>query len=534
MIKLLIADDEHIVIESIKFIIEKYVDDVEIIGCARSGREAIEMAMDLKPDVVFMDIRMPGINGIDAIYKIKATNNDTKFVIITAYEYFEYAKEAVNLGVVEYLLKPINKDKVIKVLKEVNKTISLKREAIQREILLKEKINKLLPILEGQFIYSQLFNGGVIRDLAFYEEIFNIKLKKGYVMMAIVDDFTSSEKEENLKNSLEKQKFFDVFSFELKSLTNCLIGPPLLDRIVAYVPCKETIDLYEIRNFSIEIATKIIQRINRNINIDYKIGVGRRYDIENFSKSYNEAYMAISVSNEEVVTHFEDIVLSLNKIDSYPLNEEKKLIYNIMTGDLKGAVDVFEEIFLWITLNHNKDIDKIKSSLLELLIVVQRALPYKVTAKDISSQSFLTHILKIHDIRNLKISYINYLKNIIITVQNSREMELNGLISKAIEYINENYHKNISLDDVAKEINMSYHYFSKFFKNSIGKNFVDYLIELRIEKSKEILKDPNISIKEACYKIGYSDPNYFSKIFKKITGMTPTDYRMKSVSQEVI
>ena len=108
------------------------------------------------------------------------------------------------------------------------------------------------------------------------------------------------------------------------------------------------------------------------------------------------------------------------------------------------------------------------------------------------------------------------------------------MISKAIHYIQENFHENISLDDVAKEINMSYHYFSKFFKESIGTNFVDYLTELRIVKSKEMLKDSGVSIKEICNEIGYSDPNYFSKTFKKVTGMTPTEYRTNLVSQEVI
>ncbi|WIF94906.1 response regulator transcription factor [Caminicella sporogenes] len=534
MISLLIADDEHIVIESIKFIIDKYVDDVQIVGCARSGREVIELALDLKPDVIFMDIRMPGINGIDAIRKIKSTNNDTKFVIITAYEYFEYAKEAVNLGVFEYLLKPINKDKVIKVLDKLNKNISLKREAIQREIILNEKINKILPVLEGQFIYSHLFNSDSIRDLQFYEEIFSMNLKRGYVIMAIIEDFTNLTKEENIKKSLQKQKFFDIFSLELKSITKCLIGPPLLDRIVAYIPCKESEDSYGARNLSIEIATKIAERINRNIDIDYKVGVGRIYSIDNFSKSYNEAYMATSVSNGEIIIHFEDIALTIDKEDIYPLKEEKKLIQKIMTGDVNGALEVFEEIFLWISMNYKEDIDSLKSSLLELLIGLQRAVPYEIVKKNFSDQKFLIDFLKINDIGNIKISYTNHLKKIIENVKKTREKELSGLIAKAIKYIEDNYNKNISLNDVAKEINMSYHYFSKFFKDSIGKNFVDYLTELRIEKSKELLKDFDISIKEISYEIGYSDPNYFSKIFKKVTGMSPTDYRIKLTSQEVI
>lgn len=513
MIRLLIADDEYIVIESIKYILEKYVSDVEVVGTASSGREAIEKAIDLKPDVIFMDIRMPGINGIDAIKQIKATNMDVKFIIITAFEYFEYAKEAVNLGVYEYILKPINKEKVIKTINNINQTISLKREAIQREIILKEKINKIIPHMEGQFIYTQLFNGDSIRDIDFYEDIFNMKLDFGYVIIGIVDDIKGLRKEDNFKNSLDKQKFYDVFSLEIKNLTKCLIGPPLLDRTVAYIPCNQEMDNYEIRNTSIDIANRLAKRINKSINISYKIGVGRSYSIENFSKSYNEACMAVTASKNDIITHFEDIVLSLNKVDFYPSNKEKDLINKILMGDVRGALDIFDEIFWILSLNYNRDIDRIKSTLIELLIIIQRGVPYNIEDNEISEHSFLIYILKINDVRDLKISFANHLENIIINIANLREKELSGLISKAIKYINNNYKKNISLDDVAKEVNMSYHYFSKFFKESIGKNFVDYLTELRIDKSKKILKNNNSSIKEICYEIGYSDPNYFSKIF---------------------
>jgi two-component system response regulator YesN len=534
MIKLLIADDEYLVIESIKFIIEKHVPGVEIVGTAMSGREVIEKAFDLKPDVIFMDIRMPGINGIDAIRQIKNTNNDIIFVIITAYEYFNYAKDAVNLGVHEYLLKPINKQRLVETIQHIADILSVKREAIQREILLKEKIDKIIPHMEGQFVYSQLFNGRVIRGIEFYEEIFSMKLQHGYVMMAMVDDFESDIKEENLKNSLYQQSFYDFFSLELKNIYPCLIGPPLLDRIVAYMPVNQDIDAYEARNMSMDIAMKLMERIHRSTKIRYKIGIGRMYDIEYFSKSCNEAYTAASVSENDGVAHFEDIVFHLEKVDTYPINKEKVLIDRVLTGNISGVLEVFEEIFWWLSTHYNDDIDKIKSKLLELLIVLKRAIPYDLEESSMTQQSYFTDILKIHHVNALKTSYLNHLKNMTSRIDDLKERELSGLIAKSIKYIHENFHRNISLDDVAKEVNMSYHYFSKFFKDSVGKNFVDYLTERRIEKSKEILKDGAVSIKEVCYQIGYSDPNYFSKIFKKITGITPTEYRAITLSQEVI
>jgi len=534
LIKLLIVDDEHIVLESIKFIVEKYVNHVEIVGTANTGREAIEKAWVLKPDVIFMDIRMPGINGIDAIRQIKESYNDVFFVIVTAYEYFNYAKEAVNLGVHEYLLKPLNKNKVIETLNNIGEIVQLKRQAVQREMLLKEKINKIIPHMEGQFIYSQLFNGRAIRDIDFYEDIFGFGIGHGYVLMAMVEERITAEREENLKDSLAKQKLYDLFSCELKDISPCLIGPPLLDRVVAYIPVESGTDGYEIRNKSISIAAKIGERIQRSTDIPFKIGVGRSYDMVNFSKSCNEAHMAASVSYDEIVTHFEDITLSQPKEDSYPVYKEKVLIHKMITGDVRGALEVFEEIFWWLSENYRGDLDKIKSNLIELLIVIKRGVPVDIRENDIFEKNYLMKMLKIQDDVELRTSYLDYLKSFMANIEEFRQQELSGLISKAIKYIHEKYHENISLDDVAKEINMSYHYFSKFFKESVGKNFVDYLTELRIVKSKDMLKDSGISIKEICNEIGYSDPNYFSKTFKKVTGMTPTEYRTNLVSQEVI
>lgn len=535
MMKLLIADDEYLVTDSIKYIAEKYVRSVEVVGTASTGREAIEKAMELKPDIVFMDIHMPGIDGIEAIRRIKATNSDIVFVIITAYEYFNYAKDAVTLGVHEYILKPLNRNKVVDTINEICALITARREAVQREILLKEKMNKVIPHLEGQFIYSQLFDGKVVKDIGFYEEIFSMNIRNGYVMMAIVDDAAEGQgKEESIKTSLAKQKFYDIFSMELKNISQCLIGPPLLDRVAAFVPVAKHTDNYEVRNMSIGIASKLAERINRDLGIGYRIGIGRCYGIENFSRSCNEAYMAASVSESGSVTHFEDIIASDRRMDTYPTNQEKILIDRLLSGDEDGALGAFEGIYLWLTMSYKEDLDRIKSKLIELIYIIKRAVPYSIEEDSFKDQRFLNGVLKVQNSGELKLRCVDYLKFIISGMEESRQKELNGLVSKVKKYVGENYNKDIGMDDVAKETNLSYHYFSKFFKESTGKSFVEYLTELRVEKSKEFLGSTNYSIKEICYKIGYSDPNYYCKIFKKVTGMTPTEYRVNLVPQEVM
>ncbi len=523
MIKLLIADDEPIVISSIRFIVEKYVDGVEVVGSARSGKEAIEKALELKPDVLFMDIHMPGINGIEAIRRIQEHHPDIIFVIITAYEYFQYAKEAVNLGVSEYLLKPINKNSIIKTLQEAGTVIRSRRDRLKQETALVEKISKILPHMEGQFIYSRLLQSELVEDLDFYEDLFGMKLTSGYVMVAVLDNPGTKSKEESLVSSLMKQELYENFSMALKSVSSCLIGLPLFDQIVVYIPGRGSTDAYEDRNCAIEIAKAVMEKTGDG----YRVGIGRKYHLEHFYESYQEACMAANFSGGDRITHFEDIQLYKPEPEPYPYAREEMLLHKFMLGDLQGALALFEDLYTWLSLNYRNDHQRIKSKLIELFILTRRTVP--ATGARSEENDFLHHLLKTDNIFEIKIEYVNYLKSTVTQLQECRKKELNGLTLKATQYIEENYCNNISLDDVARHVNMSYHYFSKFFKESTGINFMDYLTDLRIKRAKEFLTETGLSIKAVSYETGYSDPNYFSKIFKKHTGLTPTEYRHNAV-----
>ena len=528
MIKLLIADDEYLVLDSLKMIITKNMVDVDIVGTASSGREAVEKAIELKPDVIFMDIHMPGIDGMEAIRQIKAANSNALFVIITAYEFFDYAKDAINMGVSEYLLKPINKGKVIETLNNLNTVINQKRKLLLREVELKERINRIIPVIEGQFISYQLFNLGTVREIEFYEDIFNMNLRQGYAITVLLDNFECKAKEDNFKLSLDKQSFYESFYMELKRQCPCLIGNPLLDRITAFIPANEGVDDYEIRNLSIKIGKKLMERVKVGENFKYRIGIGRKYEVGSFYKSCNEAYMAASVPSGQAIMHFEDITPSNNVLDTYPLHKETSFANRMLTGNIHGAKETFKDLYFWLINNYGEDIDRIKSKLIDLLFVIEKALPYKVDVFAKSKQVYILSILKIYSKEELEAQFIHIITELAIEIQEQIRSEIDGIIPTVLKYLNNNYSENITLDDAAKSVNLSYHYFSKIFKDEVGKNFIDYLTELRIEKSMKFLENQRLSIKEVCHKIGYNDPNYYCKIFKKVTGMTPTEFRAVS------
>lgn len=525
MLKLLIADDEYLVLDSIKMIVSKNVKDVGVVATASTGREAIEKAISFNPDIVFMDIHMPGIDGIEAIRQIKKVNNDTLFVIITAYEYFDYAKEALNLGVFEYLLKPINKNKLIETLNNIKVNLDKKRGNLTREIELKEKMNGIIPSLEAQFISNKLFNIGTFTDMKFYENVFSMNLKQGYAIAVLLEGLDSKGKENSLKLNFKKQSFYDVFNMKLKSLCACLIGNPMIDRIIVFIPTNGEEESDETREKSIDIGKKVIEKIKGLSDLKYQIGIGRKYKAENFGKSCNEAYIAASKSQNGSVTHYEELILSKNNFDTYPFHKENAFSNSILTANIKEAKETFLEIYVWLTSAYGQDIDRIKSKLMELLFIIDKNLPYKLKELDELKQVLILSILKINNKDELRTQFIVYLSDLAKEIQNQRKGDIYGIIPMVLDYLNKNYYHDISLNDVAKSVNLSYNYLSKVFKDEIGKSFIDYLTELRIDKSMKLLANENISIKEICQKNGYNDPNYYAKAFKKITGMTPTEYR---------
>ncbi|WP_027307832.1 response regulator [Caloramator sp. ALD01] len=527
MLKVLIVDDEYLVLEYIKMIIEKNFDDVKIVDTAATGREAIEKAIQTKPDIVFMDIHMPGINGIEAIRQIKSTNSDIFFVILTAYEYFDYAKEALNLGVFEYLLKPINKLKLIETINNLKTAIEKRRRNIMLEVELKERINNIVPFLEGQFIAYKMFNIGTLNDVGFYENVFNMSLRQGYVMSVSLEGDGRLVGNTTLKDKYDKQNFYDLFKIKLKSIVPCIISNPLSDRIVAFIPTDEDEDEF-VKYKSIETAKKFEEKIKGASNLKYKIGIGRNYSIENFNKSCNEAYIASSINNGQTIVHYEDINPNTQKDDVYPWNLETAFLNCIVSGDFNGAKEAFKSIYVWLSNAYVNDIYKIKTKLIELAFNVDKVIPYKLDNINTLKQAFVLTVLKEEDINEIRKSFLQYISDISLEIQNRKQEQVDDIISKVLEFINKNYKEDISLQDAAQHVNISYHYLSKIFKNEIGKGFTDYLTELRIEKSMQLLSNRNMSIKEICQEIGYNDPNYYCKIFKKITGMTPTEYRASS------
>ena len=185
MYKIMLADDDGIVIDSLKFIIEKEFPGDCVVEYAKTGRSVIELAEGFRPDIAVMDIQMPGINGIDAMREIREANAHTVFIIMSAYDKFDYAKEAINLGVLEYLNKPVEREKIVQVLRRAMGMIDRDREKRSQDLLIREKMETVIPIIENGLIQNLLYHEHFEEDIDNFRNLLGIREEYAY-MAALV------------------------------------------------------------------------------------------------------------------------------------------------------------------------------------------------------------------------------------------------------------------------------------------------------------------------------------------------------------
>lgn len=529
MYKLLIVDDEQIVLDSVKFIVENYMGNSLLTETARSGREAIEKAEVFRPDIVIMDIKMPGISGLDAIADIKKFHSGALYIVVTAYEKFDFAKEALHLGALDYINKPLSRGKLVEAIENAIRIKDAERRKLDVELELKEKMAFILPVLESGFIYSMVFSDDHTVEMESFKKILDIDGAGGYVMTVEFGEERGSDGIANkIGTSIKSQKLHPMLRDAIKESCTCITGPVMLNRIISYVPCDCDTEEYRQRIDALETAAGIYKKLRAVAGtVDFYIGIGKCYrELGNIYKSYEESLKAIGYASAGGVFHINDIPLERSFNKSYPENQEKILLKNITSGETEPCLMAFDHIFEWLKEEYGGNKQEIASCLTELVVLIGRiAKEYGTADGNAAGKDYLNEFLSIEDTTALKTWLKNRIRRICEEISLIREKKLSGVIVSAREYISNNYSKEITLEDVSREVNVSPNYFSKLFKDETGSNFIDYLTMLRMEKAKKLLSDSRYVNKEICYHIGYSDPNYFSRIFKKIVGVTPTEYR---------
>jgi len=489
MYKVLIVDDESIERKGLTKILNKEFQKALIIQSAENGKKAIEITKTFNPNIVFMDIKMPGMTGIEAMKKIKKFNPDINVVIISAFDSFKYAQEALNNNAYEYLLKPVKREEIIMCLKRL-----IKRE--EKRIKEKMEKRKIVSIKDQslQFINENIIDYIMTCDL---DKIKRIK----------ENEFNTISLESGVSIIIENKRSKEI----LKVINNF---------------CKSNYENFlfrELPNTIIIFVEDSLQNAEKNFR---KLFINIK---KNHSKDLNIALTAYN-SIDDIYQSYKKNISKIYSIDFdeqkyiYPIDLEKELMNKINLSLLNDSIEGLDKIYIWLEENLKVDKNKLRY-LIELEVFINREL-FKKTKDSQDLKPIENHRDNAVDQVNffkieLKNKLIKTIKNIIMNSNSNLE----ELINEAKVYINNNYMVDITLESVANEMCISSYYFSKLFKKEAEINFIDYLTNIRIKNAKYMIRNTNKSIKQISKEVGYNDPNYFSRVFKKQTDYSPSKYK---------
>lgn len=530
MYRIIIADDEGIMLFSLQSMIQKNCGDDYEVFTAKTGRAVVDMAESIRPDIVFMDIQMPGMNGIEAMQTIRKINKSVIFIVITAYNKFDYAKEAIEIGVFDFLTKPVSKDNFLNVLKSAIAQVDSERNKQLTNLKIREKLETVVPIIESGFINYLMLQGTESESTYYnYKELLEIEEEYAYVILIqFGENYENGVLTNPVGMSMRSQKFYPILRHIVKENFSCQVGAVMANKVIVMVPNDNDGVEYEERIQTIEQARKLLHALEDQIEAKFRIAIGHKYRIDQINQSYQEAFRALQEGEGRVV-HFGDMPLRGTFEEDYPEDNEELLFQMVLKGDVSGTKEQATIFFDWMVDNYSDYMDSIRLKVLELVMRAEKDAFWNggINYSFLYRNDYLSDMMHISTYEEIRNWWLNKITDVTKHMSNRKKNQSESIVSKAIIYISDNYKKDISLDDVSREVNINPYYFSKRFKEETGVNFIDYLTSIRIKKAKELLEDPKLSIKEICTMSGYSDPNYFSRLFKKIENVTPSEYREK-------
>lgn len=527
MLKVILVDDEEISRNKLKRIITSQKLAVEIIGMAEDGEEALELINEDVPDLVITDIRMPFLDGLELMTKVKCTYPYVYFIFISGHDEFKYAHKAIKLGAYDYILKPINGE----YLAEKINSIIIERKMDNQQ---KERITESSMILRKQFINDLLYNK--ISDEKIIDKLKDLEISMNRFCIAIViqmDDYYS------VMHDLDKNQQRTLLG-SFYDLSKEFAGD-------GYLLHKFTGDLGELIICISAIDNHILKTVKQNI----LIGLREQADLEN-RYTVTAGIGLIQPSLATLSDSFSQAMESLNY--KFIIGENKDIYFERLTGaDIKQNRSKefdfdMENLTTQIGLCNKNEVSSAIKVLLEKVIKnqvfsihhVQMIITdiYLSSIRTLASSGgtineVFTNAVDVYEnmmeketAEKLIIEVNSVLSRIMDYILLKRDGKYDHIIVRAKSFISKNFNRSdLSLNEVASASNMSSCYFAVIFKQEVGKTFIEYLTLIRIEKAKELLTISGMRSYEISYKIGYENPTYFSSIFKRTTGLTPTEYR---------
>lgn len=536
MLKVLIVDDDSIARTNIKTMIDWGKYGYEISGEASNGASALEVINRVNPDIVITDMSMPVMDGVALIEHLEKNNRSIKAIALSGYDDFEYVRQSMKKGAVDYLLKHrLNAEVLLNVLKSAGRMIITERQSNAENDMVKKQLTESLSVLRKNFI-KQLVEGALSDKSEIERKISTLELqietRNLALAVAEIDDFHFLHKRYTIKDINKLIISVEDISAEILKDTGKAVFSHINDGkfVIIFSFGSLRSDLY-IYNNSVTAVDRIKVSIKRYLNITACFSLSPIFnDIMEIGRYYKETDAALKDRFFKGKNRIIKEPVQGGRGNEYfnlEVNDEKGIINALKAADKQKLIEYINGIFDKIADRNvsYKSIQMICAELINIINKIARESGFDARLVYSGEEIPFEEMKKYETITEVKQWIIIVFEKLISMIEMSRlNTNCSETAKKAIEFIQRNYSKNISLNDAAEYIGINSSYLSRVFKRDLGKGFVEYLNMIRLEHAKSLIQRGNIKLKDVVRDVGFNNYTYFFKVFKENENMTPLEY----------
>ena len=542
MLKTFLVEDEVVIREMIKKMIPWEQYGFELAGEASDGEMALPLILKSKPDLLITDIKMPFMDGLTLCKLVKKELPDIKIVILSGYDDFNYAKQAINIGVEDYLLKPITKNAFIERLEEIHNRYE--HEKTQKEYYEKFKLEMqeyernasrdfFESLVRADFDLEEIYRRADRLNLDIVAEAYNILI---FTPDASDSSYNSSEGYSDWEAEVHKK----IENYFLSHPVAMLFRHQVFSYAILVKGQRDTIKKNTCE--CVETIQKIMEETRANV--DWFVAVGEEADrLSRIKQSYHTAartyafrylydghilyYNMLEQVKENSADTSKTEAVQLKNVNINALNPE--ILQKFLSSGLEDEVDSFVHDYF-----HAIGREPMESLVLRNYVVLNvrfsvlsflKKIGYDDT--ELSREETDDIVEETSQSTEASVAYAEEILKRAIAIRDENAGSQNrSVLKQAIDFIDGHYmDEEISLNRVAHVANVSANHFSALFSQNMGQTFIEYLTSLRMDKAKELLRCTSKRSSEIAGEVGYKDAHYFSYLFKKTQGMTPSEYR---------
>ncbi len=512
MLNLITIDDERYFHQGLDKLIDWGELDIKRTGEAYNGEAGYELIVKNRPDIIMTDIRMPVIDGLELIEKVSEIEDyNPEWIILSGYDNFSFAKKAMQFGVKYYLLKPVDENELKEILLSINRKLTSRNrfgdtDPVEKRLAISAIIRRVVSFPS---------NTRAIEKAA---KILKINGSLNYIQIVLDNDVTADV--ENLIRESLKELKADAASELITIFSRQMYGFILTENDRLF-------------NDPLKLCRKLHRMCQENLNCRVFIAAGSLVpSLENLHESYISAQNALN----QILFNSQSTVLSASEMtnsESVPdFGAAKEIMFfpELISGIEQNNVEEIncnlDRIFNRI-ISRKMNPSDIKIWITCLVIDISRIILELDGKLDDEIRKF--HQLSISDRFISSAEYRDKILKFCITsalkIEKLRKLNKTGIIMVIMDYIKANYYRQISLKDLGERFSLNPVYLGQLFRNSLGISYKRYLLETKINEAKKLLSRTDLKVFEVAKSVGYSDSDYFSEQFAKITGKTPGSYR---------